>query len=205
MNILRSLFAIIALFSVTVASGEEDRPNILFCIADDASWPHMSAYGCEWVQTPAFDTVARKGRLFNNAYTPNAKCAPSRACILTGRNSWQLEEACNHHPIFPTKFRVYTEVLRQAGYTVGRTGKGWAPGKWDYLGLDRPPLLHEYNDQKEGQVAFGIDERDYAANFEAFLEDRSSDAPFFFWFGPHTTPVASIVFFGFLRGWLRGQ
>ena len=27
------------------------RPNILFCIMDDASWAHMSAYGCEWVET----------------------------------------------------------------------------------------------------------------------------------------------------------
>ena len=54
-------------------------PNILFCIADDQSWPHASAYGCPWVNTPAFDRVAREGILFNNAFTPNAKCAPSRA------------------------------------------------------------------------------------------------------------------------------
>ena len=72
------------------------RPNILFAIADDASFPHMGAYGCTWVKTPAFDRVAREGLLFNNAYTPNAKCAPSRACVLTGRNSWQLREAANH-------------------------------------------------------------------------------------------------------------
>ena len=64
------------------------RPNILFCIADDASYPHMGAYGTDWVRTPAFDRVAREDVLFTNAYTPNAKCAPSRASILTGRNSW---------------------------------------------------------------------------------------------------------------------
>ena len=64
------------------------QPNILFAIADDASWQHFSAYGCNWVQTPAFDRIANCGILFKNAYTPNAKCAPSRACILTGRNSW---------------------------------------------------------------------------------------------------------------------
>ena len=49
----------------------------LFCIMDDASWAHMSAYGCEWVETPAFDRLAADGILFKNAYTPNAKCAPS--------------------------------------------------------------------------------------------------------------------------------
>lgn len=60
--------------------------NILFCIADDAG--HMSAYGTPWIHTPAFDRVAREGILFENAYTCNAKSAPSRAAIITGRNSW---------------------------------------------------------------------------------------------------------------------
>ena len=72
---------------------EHQRPNILFCIADDASYKHFSAYGCSWVSTPGFDRVAREGILFTSAYTPNAKSGPSRACIITGRNSWQLEEA----------------------------------------------------------------------------------------------------------------
>lgn len=33
------------------------RPNILFCIMDDAS-PHMGAYGYKWIQTPNFDRLA---------------------------------------------------------------------------------------------------------------------------------------------------
>ena len=103
-------------------------PNILFCIADDASFPHMSAYGTQWVNTPAFDRVAREGLLFMNCYTPNAKCAPSRSSLLTGRNSWQLEEAGNHWPFFPAKFRTYAEVLAENGYYTGYTGKGWGPG-----------------------------------------------------------------------------
>jgi N-sulfoglucosamine sulfohydrolase len=81
--------------TIGASNARQPRPNILFAVADDASWPHMSAYGCRWVRTPAFDRVAREGVLFTNAYTPNAKCAPSRACILTGRNSWQLEAAAN--------------------------------------------------------------------------------------------------------------
>src|ERR671925_2441297 len=73
-------------------------PNILFAIADDWSYGHASAYGSRFVRTPAFDRVAREGVLFTRAFTPNAKCAPSRAILLTGRNSWQLEEAANHIP-----------------------------------------------------------------------------------------------------------
>jgi N-sulfoglucosamine sulfohydrolase len=56
------------------------RPNILFCLADDAGM-HFGAYGCPWVKTPAFDRVAREGLIFEQAYTCNAKCAPSRAAI----------------------------------------------------------------------------------------------------------------------------
>ena len=104
------------------------KPNILFAIADDASWKHFGAYGCNWVKTPAFDRVANSGILFANAYTPNAKCAPSRSSILTGRNSWQLEEAANHSPLFPAKFKTYAETLGENGYFVGSVAKGWAPG-----------------------------------------------------------------------------
>jgi N-sulfoglucosamine sulfohydrolase len=101
------------------------RPNILLAIADDWGYGHAGAYGCKWTKTPAFDRVARDGLLFTRAYTPNAKCAPSRACLLTGRNSWQLEAACNHICFFPTKFKTYCEALADHGYFVGKTTKGW--------------------------------------------------------------------------------
>ena len=89
------LFTLLGLLSV-FAKNSKERPNILFAIADDWSFGHAGAYGCKWIKTPAFDRLAKEGILFNRAYTPNAKCAPSRAIILTGRNSWQLEEAANH-------------------------------------------------------------------------------------------------------------
>src|SRR5690606_37452667 len=91
----------------SVYAQETRKPNILFCIADDQSFPHVGIYGTSWIRTPALDRVAREGLLFMKAYTPNAKCSPSRACILTGRNSWQLEEAGNPVTFFPAKFRTY--------------------------------------------------------------------------------------------------
>ena len=108
--------------------GVSRRPNILFCIADDAAWLHFGAYGCGWVSTPVFDSVAARGILFENCYTPNAKSAPSRASLLTGRYSWQLGEAGNHICHFPEDIKVFTEALEEAGYDVAFTGKGWAPG-----------------------------------------------------------------------------
>ncbi len=130
----KTSFFVFSMFFLAGFSGchpvkeEAAKPNILFAIADDASWKHFGAYGCDWVKTPGFDRVANNGILFTHAYTPNAKCAPSRACILTGRNSWQLEEAANHSPHFPAKFKTYAEALSENGYWVGATAKGWAPG-----------------------------------------------------------------------------
>jgi len=162
------------------------RPNILFCIADDASYPHMGAYGCPWVRTPAFDRVAKEGILFTHAYTPNAKCAPSRACILTGRNSWQLKEAANHVPFFPLEFKTYAEALAEHGYFVGKTAKGWAPG----VALDaqgKPRLLtgRSFDQRKLKPATKGISPVDYAGNFQDFLTAVPDGQPWCFWYGGH--------------------
>lgn len=166
-----------------------ERPNILFAIADDASFPHMGAYGCTWVKTPAFDRVAREGILFTRAYTPNAKCSPSRACILTGRNSWQLEEATNHVPFFPPKFKTYPEALTEHDYYVGYTAKGWAPGVAnDENGNPRQLTGIPFNRQKLRPPAEYISNSDYAANFSEFLDSVPSGQAFCYWYGstePH--------------------
>ncbi len=163
-----------------------ERPNILFCIADDWGHPHAGAYGCSWVNTPHFNRVAKEGVLFANCFTPNAKCAPSRAAVLTGRYSWQLEEACGHWNYFPEKFAVYPEILSESGYRIGYTGKGWAPGNPGYRPdgsvreLTGPAFhLHELDPPESG-----MSKKDYAANFEAFLGDRDG-RPFCFWYGGH--------------------
>ncbi len=169
--------------------GESPRPNILFAIADDASYPHMGAYGTTWVHTPGFDRVAREGLLFNRAYTPNAKCAPSRACILTGRNSWQLEAAANHQAFFPPEFVSYVEALGKAGYHTGYTKKGWAPGIAETAdGKKRELTGKAYNKRTLNSPTTGIANTDYAGNFEDFLKDNKDRQPWCFWYGsvePH--------------------
>ena len=166
---------------------EHKQTNILFCIADDAG--HMSAYGTPWLNTPAFDRVAGEGILFNNAYTCNAKSAPSRAAIITGRNSWQLKEACNHWPNFPVEFKSYPEALAENGYYVGCTGKGWGPGVAnDAHGRKREITGKGWNKRKLEPPTANISKIDYAANFEDFMKDRPKDRPFCFWYGalePH--------------------
>lgn len=79
-------------------------------------------------------------------------------------------------------------MLSDAGYHVGYTGKGWLPGNYSDLGLEKDPIGKEYNSIPEGHVAKGIDRRSYSANFNDFLKDRKEGQPFCFWFGstePH--------------------
>lgn len=183
-------FALLTLLSGSqFVKAASPRPNILFAIADDQSFPHTSAYGCKWVKTPTFDRVAQLGILFTNAFTPNAKCSPSRSCILTGRTSWQLEAAANHVPFFPAKFKTYSESLIENGYHVGYTGKGWAPGDPGSInGKTRELLGPVYNNIKTVPPVKFISDIDYSENFETFLEDNTEAKPFCFWFGsnePH--------------------
>jgi len=163
------------------------RTNILFAIADDAS--HMSAYGHNFLKTPNFDRVANEGVRFTRAFTTNPKCAPSRASILTGRHTWQLEEACLHWNNFPKNWSVFPEALEDAGYHVGLTGKGWAPGDWESFEWEHNPAGKEYSSIRlEPPEGTCINSCDYTANFVDFLEQKDDEQPFCFWYGcyePH--------------------
>lgn len=163
------------------------RPNILFAIADDAS--HFSCYGHSFVRTPHCDGLAAEGIRFTNAFTTNPKCAPSRASLLTGLHTWQNREACLHWNYWPENLPVYPDFLSRAGYHVGYTGKGWAPGDFHRCGRTENPVGPAYNEHTltppEGSAISPVD---YAANFAAFLKDREPGQPFCFWYGgwePH--------------------
>lgn len=178
LSCLRALFPIALLFAISTESdvAVAAPTNILFCIADDAS-PHFGVYGCDWVKTPNIDELGKRGLVFENVYTPTAKCAPSRAAILTGRNPWQLEEAANHMCYFPSKFKSFSEALQESGLAVGAHGKVWGPG-----------VANLANDNPRN---WGMDHatgKDIEASFRQFLASRKSEQPFFYWYGsanPH--------------------
>jgi N-sulfoglucosamine sulfohydrolase len=172
MNFLRALVCVLvplcALRSAEPASAL--RPNVLFCIADDWSWPHAGAYGDKVVRTPNFDRIAREGALFRNAFCASPSCSPSRAAILTGRAVHQLDEGGNLWGFLPARFETYPDALEWGGYFVGHMGKGWGPGNFQAGGRTRNPAGPAFK------------------TFEAFLERKPADKPFCFWFGssdPH--------------------
>jgi N-sulfoglucosamine sulfohydrolase len=184
---LKSLVLLVALCN-SISAAETPRPNILFCIADD--WGlHAGAYNTRWVKTPAFDRIAREGLLFQNAYTPMAKCAPSRAIVLTGRHLWQNEEAGNHLAYFPKNFKSWPEVLTEKGWHTGITGKGWGPGiAKDAEGKSRLLTGKPFDNRKATPTTKKVSATDYASNFTDFLDSAPPDAPWCFWYGsqePH--------------------
>lgn len=162
------------------ATATAARPNVLFIIADDASRHFGEASGCTWAKTPNIDRLAKQGLVFDNAYTPTSKCAPSRAAILTGRNPWQLAAAANHQPYFPAKFMAFSEALAAAGIACGSAGKTWGPGEAKLAdGSPRHFALRGHgasNDREPGTA------------LTTFLKSRAPGQPFFYWFGskyPH--------------------
>lgn len=148
-------------------AADANRPNILFCIADDWSWPHASIAGDKVVKTPTFDRIAREGALFRNAFVTAPSCTPSRGSIVTGQWHWRLEEGGNLWSTLPAKFDVYPDLLEKAGYHVGCTRKGWGPGQHQPGGRTRNPAGPQFKD------------------FKTFLKARPQESPFCFWFGSH--------------------
>jgi N-sulfoglucosamine sulfohydrolase len=170
-GLLAMLFpSITSLAAEKQAPGKVSRPNILFCLADDWSWPHAGVYGDPVVKTPAFDRVASEGFLFTHAFSAAPSCTPSRASILTGQAPHRLQEGGNLHGFLPKQFVVYPDLLEQTGYVVGFMGKGWGPGNFKAGGRERNPAGPGFK------------------SFDEFLKTVPPGKPFCFWFGsfdPH--------------------
>ncbi len=115
--------------AIEAPAGVKERPNILFCIADDWGYPHAGCYGDAVVRTPNIDRLAGAGIRFQHAYISSPSCTPSRGAILTGQWHWRLGAAGNLWCIWPEGLTTYTQLLRDAGYAVGHQGKGWGPGR----------------------------------------------------------------------------
>jgi N-sulfoglucosamine sulfohydrolase len=145
----------------------EDRPNIVFVLADDWSWPHAGVYGDRTIRTPNFDRVAHDGMLFNYCFSEAPSCTPSRAAMLTGQYPHRLEAGADLWSFLPKKYPVYPDLLEKAGYHIGLWGKGWGPGDFKVGGYTQNPAGKAYKD------------------FPEFLQSVPAGRPFCFWFGSH--------------------
>ena len=64
---------------------KEQKPNIVFILADDYGWKDMGCSGSKYYETPNLDRLAAEGIRFTHAYSACSVCSPSRASILTGQ------------------------------------------------------------------------------------------------------------------------
>lgn len=163
-SILLAAFGLFAFKQETVV-----RPNILFILADDWSYPYASIYGDRTIKTPNLDKLAQHGTVFTNAYCASPSCTPSRAAMLTGRYPHNLGEGVNLCGKLEHSIPTYVQILQKEGYSVAFDRKGWAPGDFRKMGYTQNPAGD-------------------SARFEPFIDKLPKGKPFFFWFGtndPH--------------------
>lgn len=98
------------------------RPNIIFFLADDQSITDHTTYGNDKVPTAVTHAFSQESLVFNNAFTGQAICAPSRSMLLTGL--YPLRNGCfiNHTAIRPG-LKTLPAYLKEQGYDVLLVGK----------------------------------------------------------------------------------
>jgi arylsulfatase A-like enzyme len=165
------------------AKNIEEKPNIIFIMADDHAAQAISCYGSRINSTPNIDRLASEGAIFNNCFCTNSISSPSRAVILTGKYS-HLNGVVDNHQAFNGLQDTYPKYLKQAGYQTAIVGK-WhlksEPTGFDYWnvlpgqGAYHNPVLIENGVKQEHQGYVTDIIADEALNW---LEERDSDKPF---------------------------
>lgn len=203
----------------SLAAADAPRFNVVFCFADD--WGrYASAYAKHEsrptanrvVKTPHIDAVAARGVLFQNAFVPAPSCTPCRSSLLTGRYFFNTGRAAIlQGAVWDGSVPASPLLLKDAGYTLGKTAKVWSPG----TPADAPIGGQTFAFQKAGMKFNNFSETVTAAvaagkplerareevlaqvrgNFADLLAAREKGKPFFYWFGPTTTH----------RTWVKGS
>ncbi|MFH1884722.1 MAG: sulfatase-like hydrolase/transferase [Planctomycetota bacterium] len=142
------------------------RPNILFFYPDQHrfDWtsipviPSGMPFGRDAFRrnpelpdiTPNLRQLAKRGVHFTNAFSPSPVCAPSRACLASGKTYANCGVAGNGNP-YPLHQTTFYSLLRDAGYQVlgcgkfdlDKPGKSWgADGRHQRKG--KPSLLEAW-------------------------------------------------------------
>ncbi|TRX66095.1 sulfatase [Carboxylicivirga sp. M1479] len=140
------LFISIAAIGLISCQAQE-RPNIVFIMADDLGYGDLSVYGSELIQTPNLDKLAARGIQFTDFHTNGMVCTPTRAAVLTGnyqqRTGLSEVVACRWHTnvgLEPEE-TTFADVLKLGGYHTALFGK------W-HLGVEEKynPIHNGFNE-----------------------------------------------------------
>jgi arylsulfatase A-like enzyme len=114
------------------AKAPQGAPNVVWILLDDVGYGAISSYG-GLIQTPTIDSLAHNGLRYTNFHTC-AISAPTRAALLTGRNSASVHVSGFSHTVLsagfpgwdgkvPASAGTIAEILRDNGYNTFAVGK----------------------------------------------------------------------------------
>ena len=142
---------------------DRSRPNIIYILVDDLGYGDIGAFGQTKIRTPQLDQLAREGMLLTEHYAGSTVCAPSRAALVTGkhtgnvqiRGNYELgtfldEEEFGQMPLHPGTNTIGT-IMRDAGYKTALIGK-WGlggPGSYGTPNKQGFDFFFGYLDQKQ--------------------------------------------------------
>jgi len=118
-------------------------PNILFFFPDQHRFDWLGTNRNLPVRTPNLDRLAKEGARFTRAFCPSPLCAPSRACLASGKEYDRCGVKNNGYD-YPLDQPTFYKMLRDSGYHVAGVGKFDLHKKTQDWGLDGSRLLKEW-------------------------------------------------------------
>lgn len=163
-----------------------ERPAVVLITIDTLRPDHMSVYGYSRKTTPAIETWAARGAVFEEAYTYWPKTRGSFVAIMTGRTAGESGYSSKHpelHAFNPT----LAETLQKAGYDTAAfvdnanvsSSLGFARGFSTYVEMWADASLKDEVGRTEEITSRGI----------AYIQSKAKGEGFFLWLhyvNPHT-------------------
>ena len=175
---------LMVLLPAAIVGAAEDKPNIIFIMADDLGNADLGYRGSD-IRTPNIDKLANEGVRLENFHGMPV-CTPSRAALMTGRYPMRyglqtLVIFPSHSYGLPTDERTLPQALKEAGYRTLMVGK------WHLGHADR-----KYWPQNRGfDYFYGnlVGEVDYFAKSRGGVVDWQRNGKFFTEKGYYTTLI----------------
>jgi N-acetylgalactosamine-6-sulfatase len=114
-------FFSLALMLVASFAQAQEKPNVVFILADDLGYGDLGCYGHPYAQTPNINSLAKDGTRFTRFYATGVTCQPSRVGFMTSRHPCSFERRVGDYG-FDGRPTI-TELLNKNGYATGHFGK----------------------------------------------------------------------------------
>ena len=128
MRPLPCLALLLAVLTNSAFAAAPSRPNIVYIVADELGYFEPGYAGNPHLLTPNIDRLAAEGVRFTQGLAGSAVCAPTRACLLTGKHSGHTSVRLNGGgtPLRAGEATI-ASMLKPLGYATGGFGK-WGVG-----------------------------------------------------------------------------